>query len=137
MTEISYSITETSGSQARERLSSMLTTLAEKAGQTLQAAINDASSLEVITYVSDDMGQVTYDVTTRQLSGSVKVRAMTRVSIDGDTVVCVPEKAGDVDTAVLQIHNEMVKQARATRSELIQTAFTAATGLLERMRTQE
>lgn len=138
MTETSTNITRTASSQQpTERLTSLLAALVEKAGHTLYKAIDDAANLEVVTYVSDDMGNVTYDVATGQLTGAVKVRALTRISIDGDTQVCIPEKAGEVDTDILRIHNEMVKQARATRAELIQTAFTTAKDLFTQMQTPE
>jgi hypothetical protein len=52
------------------------------------------------------------------------------IDIGGDTLVCVPEKDGEVDTAVWNIHLEMVKQAQSSRAELLKTLVSAATGLV-------
>ena len=63
-------------------------------------------------------------------TGTARLRALTRINIDGDTLVCVPEEAGEVDQAVWAIHAEMVQRAQAGRAELLRTALSAATGLL-------
>jgi hypothetical protein len=54
---------------------------------------------------------------------------MTRVNIDGDTLVCVPETDGELDTAVWGIHMDMVKQAQESRAELMKTIVSAAGSL--------
>ncbi len=98
----------------------------DKLGEYLSKALDDATSLEVSTYVADDMSNVKYE------SGKyvgARMRAMTRVNIDGDTLVCVPEKDGEVDTAVWNIHLEMVKQAQASRADLMKTIVGAATSI--------
>ncbi len=98
----------------------------DKLGEYLSKALDDATSLEVYTYVADDLATVGYQ--SGKFNGA-QLRAMTRVNIDGDTLVCVPEKDGEVDTAVWGIHAEMVKQAQASRSELMKTIVGAAAGL--------
>ena len=52
--------------QAEVRLTGVLQRFAEKLGQTLEQAIDDATSLEVSTYVSDHMSGVSYDPATRR-----------------------------------------------------------------------
>ncbi len=74
------------------------------------------------------MKDVTYD--SGKFGGGAQLRAMTRVSIDGDTLVCIPEKDGEVDSTVWEIHLEMVKQAQASRAELMKTLVSAATGIV-------
>jgi hypothetical protein len=70
----------------------------------------------VRTYVSEDIGAVTYDKGV--FSGNVRLRAITRVNIDGDSLVCVPETDGELDTAVWAIHMDMLRQAQNSRAEL-------------------
>ena len=107
---------------------SSLKKFTDKLSDYLSKALDDATSLEIFTYVADDLKDVTYE--SGKFGGGAQLRAMTRVSIDGDTLVCVPEKDGEVDAAVWNIHLEMVKQAQASRAELIKTLVDAASGIL-------
>ncbi len=113
--------------QGKAELSDNLKEFMDKVGDFLSKAIDDATSLEVKTYVTEDMGAVQYE--NREFTGGVKLRALTRVNIDGDTLVCVPEVDGEVDTAVWGIHLEMTKQAQASRTEFVKTVVQAVTGL--------
>jgi hypothetical protein len=109
-------------------LSGALREFVDKLGTYMSNALDDATSLEVSTYVSDNLGTVTYEA--GKFSGSARLRALTRVKIDGDTLVCVPENEdGEVDTALWQIHLDMVKQAQEARSELMKTLVSAASNL--------
>jgi hypothetical protein len=99
----------------------------QKLGEYLSAALDDATSLEVRTYVSEDIGAVTYEK--GAFGGSAQLRAMTRVNIDGDSLVCVPHSAGELDTAVWAVHMDMLKQAQESRAELLKTIVSAASGL--------
>ncbi len=98
----------------------------EKLGDYLSRALDDATSLEVSTFVAEDMNNVKYEQ--GQFKGA-QLRAVTRVSLDGDTLVCVPQKDGEIDTAVWNIHLEMVNSAQATRAELMKTIVGAATSI--------
>ena len=104
----------------------------EKLSEYLSKTIDDITSLEILTYVAEDMKDVTYD--SGKFGGGAQLRAMTRVSVDGDTLVCIPEKDGEVDSAVWEIHLEMVKQAQASRAELMKTLVSAATGIVNIVR---
>lgn len=99
----------------------------EKLSEYLSKALDDATSLEIKTYVAEELKDVSYQNGT--FTGA-QLRAMTRVSIDGDTLVCVPERDGEVDAAVWEIHLEMVKQAQAARAELMKTLVSAATSVV-------
>ena len=92
----------------------------------LAQARHDAASLEISTYVTGDLGTVQYDA--GKFTGA-DLRAVTRISIDGDTLVCVPEKDGEVDTAVWNIHLDMVRTAQSNRAELMRTIVSAATSI--------
>jgi hypothetical protein len=120
--------------QAQARLTTALQQFADKLGESLKTAIDEVTSLEVATYVSDDMVEVTYDAEKRQFTGTAKLRALTRINFDGDTLVCVPEREGAIDQALWALHTDMVQRARAHRAELLKAAVSAATGLLEAMK---
>lgn len=109
-------------------VSDSLRKFTDKLSEYLSKALDDATSLEVFTYVAENMKDVTYE--NGKFGGGAQLRAMTRVNIDGDTLVCIPEKDGEVDTAVWDIHVEMLKQAQASRAELMKTLVSAATGLV-------
>jgi hypothetical protein len=114
------------GSAVNETLKKFM----DKLGDYLSKALDDATSLEISTYVADDMATVKYE--SGKEGGKyvgAKMRAMTRINLDGDTLVCIPEKDGEVDVAVWNIHLEMVKQAQASRADLMKTVIGAATNI--------
>jgi hypothetical protein len=116
--------------QVQARLTDALQEFTVKLGETLKQAINDASSLEVATYVSDAMTEVAYDAASGRFKEPAQLRALTRINFDGDTLVCVPEKEGAIDEALWAIHTDMVQRAQAQRAELLKAVVSAATGLL-------
>lgn len=107
-------------------LNESLKNFVEKLGNYLSKALDDATSLEVSTYVADDLNTVKYE--NGRYNGA-RLRAMTRINIDGDTLVCIPEKDGEVDTALWNIHLEMVKSAQENRAELMKTIVGAAASI--------
>lgn len=98
----------------------------EKLGHFFSEALDDASSLEVSTYVADDLTEVRYE--NGKYHGA-RLRAMTRIELDGDTLVCIPERDGEVDTALWNIHLEMVRTAQQNRAQLLHTIVSAAGNL--------
>jgi hypothetical protein len=113
--------------QAGANVSSGLGKLVDKLGDFLSKALDDAASLEVATYVSNDVSKVKYEE--GRFTGA-DLRALTHVKIDGDILICVPEEAGEVDTELWRIHLEMLRQAQESRKELLSTAISAVTGLV-------
>lgn len=100
-----------------------------KLGQTISDALVDMTTLDVKTYVAtEDMSAITVGAS-GQLEGA-QLRAYTRISLDGDTIVCVPERDGEIDDAVFEIHKSMVAQAQAARTELMKTIVQAAASLV-------
>ena len=112
--------------KAGTSLSDGLQTMMSKLSEFLGKALDDATSLEVATYVSEDLSKVEYK---DGRFTEAKLRALTHVKIDGDTMVVVPETDGEVDTDLWKIHLEMLQQAQASRTELVKTAVSAVTGL--------
>lgn len=114
--------------QVQSSLGSTLQNFVGRLGEFLGKALDEATSLEIATYVSDDMGGVKYE--NGRFNGA-QLRALTRIEIDGDTLLCVPQTEGEVDTVLWKIHMDMVQQAAASRAELLKTVVSAATGLVD------
>ncbi len=114
--------------QVQTDVSQSLQQFVSRLGTFLAQALDDAASLEVGTYVSDNLSEVQYDK--GKFTGA-KMRAYTHVKVDGDTLVCVPEEDGELDLALWNVHLEMVKQAQANRMEFLRTVVSAATGLVD------
>ncbi len=95
----------------------------DKLGSYMSKALEDATTLEVETYVSNDLTGVGFE---GGKFTNASLRAVTRVTIDGDTKVCIPQNEdGEIDTAIWQVHLDMVKQAQASRAELMKTLLSA------------
>ncbi|MEN4042990.1 MAG: hypothetical protein ROW39_11625, partial [Anaerolineaceae bacterium] len=105
-----------------------LTGFVNKLGGFLANAIDDAATLEVATYVSDHMDEVKYEA--GRFSGA-RLRALTRIKIDGDAMVCVPVEDGELNTAIWEVHIQMLRQAQSSRVEFLKTVIDAATGLVD------
>jgi hypothetical protein len=112
-------------------ISASLKSFADKLGTFLSKTLDDATSFEISTYVADDLNNVTY--ANGKYSGA-SLRAMTRISLDGGTLVCLAEKDGAVDSAVSQLHLEMVKSAQENRTELMKTIVGAAANIVNIVR---
>jgi hypothetical protein len=112
--------------KAGTSLSDGLQTMVSKLSDFLGKALDDAATLEVSTYVSDDIASVEYK---DGAFTNTRLRAVTRVKIDGDTMVVVPETDGEVDADLWKIHLEMLQQAQTSRTELVKTAVSAVSGL--------
>ncbi|HSV86513.1 MAG TPA: hypothetical protein VLH85_08050 [Levilinea sp.] len=105
-----------------------LTGFVNKLGSFLANALDDAATLEVATYASDRMNEVKYE--DGRFTGA-RLRALTRIKIDGDALVCIPEEDGELDTAVWDVHMQMLQQAQSSRIEFLKTVISAATGLVD------
>ena len=103
-----------------DALQSVTTRLAELAA--------DVSGLEVGTYVARDVNAVEFKG--GRFSAGATQRALTHVSLDGDTQVCVPLDAAKLDETLWAIHNDMVQQAMANRTAMITAIADALTSLL-------
>ena len=114
--------------QAQAGIGEALGQFVDKLGNFLSAALDEATSLEVKTYVSEEMSQVSYE--RGQFIGA-ELRALTRIEIDGDALLCVPEQDGEVDTELWEVHKDMVQQAQASRAELLKTVVSVTTNLVD------
>ena len=114
----------------RSSLTDSIKQFTTELADSLKRAAADISSLEVITYSTDDLNQVTYNYSDKKLHGDLKMRALTRIAFDGDVQVCVPEKNGKVDEELWNVHLSMVKAAQENRAAFLQTMAELATKLI-------
>lgn len=130
--EIDYGFRDTL-EEAQARLRTSIQQFVYKVGSVLERTVNEIGTLEVATYVSDDMNTVKY-VEGRFAEGA-ELRAVTYIKADGDTLVCVPEQVSEIDQALWNLHLDMVARAQANRAEMLKTAVSAASALLGTLKT--
>ncbi|MEM9455025.1 MAG: hypothetical protein AAGF11_12665 [Myxococcota bacterium] len=94
-----------------------------KLGQTISNALEDVATLEVETHIVADADEVTIAEGKPQ---GAQLRAYTKISFDGDTVLCLPQRNGEIDQAVLELHMQMVERAQASRTQTMKTIIDAA-----------
>jgi hypothetical protein len=104
---------------------------AQKIGAWLAESFQTATSVRVSTWVSDNIDEVKFE--NGAFTGA-KVRAMTVASLDGNTVVCVPENDGTIDDALWKIHSDTLDKALANRVEMLKTAAAAIASLVPGVR---
>jgi hypothetical protein len=112
---------------AQAALGTTLQQVLSKIGEALQHAVESAMTVEVATYVADDLAQAKYE--NGQFTGA-NLRAVTRVSLDGKTLVCVPERVGKMDDELWKIHSDALARALANQAEMIKLVGSAASSLL-------
>jgi hypothetical protein len=108
------------------RLEAMVAKLAD----TLGSAIEDAATLEVRTYVSSNANAAAA-ADRETLAREGDLRAFTRIEIDGDVDVIVPQVDGKIDTQLWELHLELVKQAQQARAQTLETVLSALSGLMK------
>jgi hypothetical protein len=124
--EVSFGISDTLG-DIRDKLSRTLVQFSESLSQMVAQTTDNASSLQVTTYISDDLSGVTYE--RGRFTGNAKLCALTRINLDGDTMVCVPADEDVVNEELWKIHSETVHSAQLHRAEMLKNVISAATGL--------
>ena len=103
---------------------------AQTLAQTLERALAEIGTLEVRTFVAQDL-KAAGAVEAKQLAGHAELRAFTRVSVGGDVDSCVPATGDVLDDRVWALHREMVQQAQAHRAELLRALLDASGNLLK------
>lgn len=103
---------------ARMSVSAFSESMLGKLGRLLGTAVDDAASIEVTTYTNSVADSLTGQP--EQMARNMRLRASTRVKLDGDTQLCVPLlDSGQPDEALWKIHSDAVRQARADRQETL------------------
>jgi hypothetical protein len=110
--------------QASERLAVTLEELIERLGRVL----DEGTAVEVSTYVAKDMSQVPGN-----LEGVAALRAYSRVHLDGDTQIVLPEQEGAMNELLWAAHRDSVGQARTSKIEMLRLAAGAIADILKAM----
>ena len=99
-------------------------TLMGQLGALLSKALADVTSLEVRTFTSET-ADTSLAASGDPLVANTRLRAFTRLAIDGDTEQCIPLRAtGEPDDALWKLHAEAVAQAREDRHRAIAAAIS-------------
>jgi hypothetical protein len=77
--------------------------------------------------VSEDLDGVRFE--NGAFTAPARRRAVTQVSLDGDTYSLVPQTDGVVDADLWKVHSELVAQAQANRAAMLDVAAGAASSL--------
>ncbi len=99
----------------------------------LNSFMEDISTLEVRTYTTP-ADQVPLDLSSDKIKteGKAVLRAFTTIGLDGDTTVLAPtDAAGEVNPAVWELHQTVVKQALENRTAMIKAIGEAAASALK------
>jgi hypothetical protein len=97
--------------------------LITKLGALLSKALEDVTSIEVRTFTSAAADSALAS-SGDPITANTRLRAFTRIAIDGDTQICVPLRAsGEPDEALWKLHSEAVAGARDDRAKIIASAI--------------
>jgi hypothetical protein len=116
-------------SELQEAVKKYAKDLADK----LSNFVEDISALEVRTYTTP-ADQVPTDLSSDKIKtdGKATLRAYTSIGLDSDTTVLAPtDAAGEVNAAIWELHQTMVKQALENRTTMIKTMGEAAASALK------
>lgn len=98
-------------------------TLIGQLGSLLSRALSDATSLEVRTYTSEAADSSLANNDNPLVTGT-RLRAFTRVDVDGDHAQCIPlRQSGEPDDVLWKLHVEAVAAAREDRAKTIASAI--------------
>jgi hypothetical protein len=92
----------------------------------LSKAASDVMTMEVKTYVTDDL-----DTVVQGDESQARLCAYTRVEFDGDMQVFVPRGAAKVDQELWQIHLGMVREAQVNRAQFLGAMAKMAADILK------
>ena len=115
----------------RDKLTASLGEFANQLSDALKTLVTNLNTLEVATYVSSDVSSVTFVDGPEKLHGEgIQQRALTRVMLDGDSVVVLPTTGGALDDRIWNVHLAMVERAQSNRTEILKAAASAVAGLV-------
>jgi hypothetical protein len=89
-----------------------------KALDQLASGLQALTDLQVRTFATASLAGAQYDPDTKTFANA-ELRAMTRVTLTGNTDVVVPITQGQLDSGLWTIHKETVTQAWLNRAELL------------------
>ena len=116
-----------------ERLRESLRAFTDQLAGSLGRAAQDITTLDVRTYVTEDLQGVVEALDARR-EIAADLRAVTRVAFDGDVDVFVPKSGSRVDETLWVIHKAMVEEAQTARARFLATMAELAARLLDSLR---
>ncbi|HVK11475.1 MAG TPA: hypothetical protein VM597_22080 [Gemmataceae bacterium] len=119
------------GADTLRGIKDSLATALKQFADRVTAMVSDLTSVEVATFTADNMDQVTYDSAAAKFTGGARQRALTRISLDGDTHVCVPQVNGQTDKALWEIHLSTVREAQAHRAAMLKAVADVLGGWVQ------
>lgn len=114
----------------------------DKFSEQISRSMRNISTLEVLTYVSDEDLKNVYDADNKTFREQAQLKAVTLLSLDGDVKSMVPTRqinvtAGDkmavterIDTELLDIHKEMVALAQENQARFFKNVLEIAAALI-------
>ena len=110
---------------------------AQELAQKVNSFVSDVSELEVRTYTTPADQVATFvqgqsDFSQILTEGKLTLRAYTKIAFDGDTTVCIPtDPAGEINQAIWNVHQTIVRQAMENRVAMIKSMGDAAASALK------
>jgi hypothetical protein len=114
------------GQKTVEDLNARLRSTMEALGTRLGEFVADVSTLEVRTYVADQLGESDQS----DPFEDARLCAMSSIKLDGDTRILIPGSAGALDPVVWDVHSKTVEHAQANRAAMLKTIGELLAGLL-------
>ena len=116
--------------QARRRVADGLNGLARTLQEGLEDIVAGMAAIEVVTAVADDLDAAVFDKDTGRFTGT-GARAVTRVGLTGDVQMTVASERRPDDAQLWELHTNMVGHATSARAEIVRTATSALTSLVD------
>jgi hypothetical protein len=116
--------------QARRRVAEGLNGLARTLQEGLEDIVAGMAAIEVVTSVADDLDAAVFDKETGRFTGT-GARAVTRVGLTGDVQMTVASERRPDDAQLWDLHTKMVGHATSARAEIVRTATSALTSLVD------
>ena len=116
--------------QARQRAAEGLNGLARTLQEGLEDIVAGMAAIEVGDSVADDLDAAVFDKDTGRFTGT-GARAVTRVGLAGDVQMTVASERRPDDPQLWELHTNMVGRATSARAEIVWTATSALTSLVD------
>lgn len=124
----------------KEQIRAALKTITQR----VTKALHDVSTMEVLTYLSDDVLENVYDKDKKEIRDQAKLKAVTIIELNGDVKNMIPARTVEalseaekkltvtveVDEELLKIHRDMVELAQVNRTTFLKNLAEIAVTLV-------
>lgn len=127
--------------EVRQSIQTKLSNVAAKVEEILNSTLENVTTLEVLTYTSNDDLRQAYDTKTKQFHEQAVLKAVTQISYTGDISHMVPvvsqsssteertASVTEIDEQLWAIHREMVETAQKNKIEFFKAVAEVACAL--------